>query len=99
MKKLCAAFKDLYSSYLEDMVEEDTKKWMEDHLSQCEECRKWTENYKCNDNENKGIYYEVKNTEIYEEDKKVVKRARTILGVGMGAIILLAIWTSIWIFM
>jgi len=97
MKKLCAAYKDLYPSYVEDMVEEDTKKWMEDHLTQCEACSKWTENY--NNNENEGIHDEMKNTEMYEEDKKTVKRARIILTVGMGAVILLAIWTSIWIFM
>jgi len=98
MKKLCAAFKDLYPSYLEDMVEDDTKRWMEDHLAKCEQCRLWTENYKGDSSDNKGNYDELENIEIYKEDKKVVKRARMILAAGMGAVILLAIWTSIWIF-
>lgn len=99
MKKLCTAFKDLYPSYLDDMVEEDTKKWMENHLTQCEQCLQWAEKYKEDSSINKGNYDVMQNSEVYKEDKKVVRRVRIILAIGMSAVLLLAIWTSIWIFM
>ena len=96
--KQCAAFKDLFPSYLEDMVEEETKKWMEEHLTKCEECGNFEGNYKeCSKIQEVGSN-ESTNTK-YEEDKKVIKRARIILTAGMAAVFLLAIWTSVWILM
>jgi len=97
--KLCAAFKDLYPSYLEDMVEEETKKWMEGHLDKCEQCRHYAESYKKSSKVEEVESDKAINTKVYEEDKKVIKRARIILTAGMAAIVLLAIWTSIWILM
>jgi len=97
--KLCGAFKDLYPSYLEDMVEEETKKWMELHIGECEKCRYFAENYKEGNNIYEVENRDAVNTNMNEEDEKVVKRAKIFLAAGMGAVVLLAIWTSVWILM
>lgn len=40
MTKQCSVVEDLLPMYHEELLQDDTIKWMEAHLSQCEACRK-----------------------------------------------------------
>ena len=35
----CSIIKDLIPNYIEDLVSDDTKKFMENHINTCNECR------------------------------------------------------------
>lgn len=89
----CAVFKDLYSAYLNEELENETKKWMLEHLNTCSNCSKWTENYKEEDlNEEYG------NREILsDEESKVLRKARLLLIMGLIVVTFLALWMSLWI--
>ena len=41
----CNVVRDLLASYNDDMLEEETRKEVEEHLAECEECRKLNETY------------------------------------------------------
>ena len=41
----CNVIRDLLASYNDDLLEEDTRKEVEKHLAECEECRKLNETY------------------------------------------------------
>ena len=97
-KSQCAAFKDLYPSYIDGMVEEETRLWMDTHIEDCEDCFKWTQNHQENIDLNESSYSINLDDSAFEEDKKTIKRAKIAITLGLVAVIMLALWTSIWIF-
>lgn len=98
-KSMCSAFKDLYPSYIDGMVEEETKNWMDMHIEECADCFKWKKNYQ-GDIEIKEPSHSIQvvTSTTFEEDKKTIKKAKIVITLGLVAVIMLAIWTSIWIF-
>jgi predicted anti-sigma-YlaC factor YlaD len=97
-KRQCSAFKDLYPSYIDGMVEEETKIWMDTHIEDCEDCFKWTKNYQEDIDLNESSYSIHVVNSTFEEDKKTIKKAKIVMTLGLAAVIMLAIWTSIWLF-
>jgi len=91
----CAVFRDLYPSYINEELEEETITFMMDHLEQCNSCRQWKENYK----EEATLEEEDTNNHIplRESEAKVIKRARIYLIVGIAIVIALSLWMSFWI--
>lgn len=97
-KSQCSAFKDLYPSYMDGMVEEETKIWMDNHIEECRSCFSWKKNYQGNIELNEFSHGIHGDNSIFEEDNKAIKNARIVVGFGLVAVIMLAIWTSIWLF-
>jgi len=97
-KSQCSAFKDLYPSYIDEMVEEETKLWMDTHIEDCEDCFKWTKNHQKDIDPNESSYSINLDESAFEEDKKTIKKAKIAITLGLVAVIMLALWTSIWIF-
>jgi predicted anti-sigma-YlaC factor YlaD len=97
-KSLCSAFKDLFPSYIEGMVEDETKLWMDSHIEECSDCFKWIKRYQENGELKEASDISNVDTSSFEEDKKTIKKARIVIALGMVAVIILAIWTSIWLF-
>lgn len=93
--KNCTVFKDLYPSYLNEELEEETVGWIKIHMAQCESCRHWIENYK----EEREIDEEFKEEidPVQDNEIKVMKRARIFLITGIAIVIALDLWTSLWI--
>jgi len=94
-KSDCAVFKDLYPSYLNEELEEESDAWIKIHMAECESCREWIENYK----EETEIDEEFKEEidPVQDNEIKVIKRARIFLITGIIIVIALALWTSLWI--
>ncbi|MGH4126055.1 MAG: zf-HC2 domain-containing protein [Clostridium sp.] len=97
-KSLCSLFKDLYPSYIDGMVEEETKIWMERHIVECADCFEWIKSHKADIEPNESSCSIQVDTSTFEQDKKAIKKARIVITIGLVAVIMLAIWTSIWIF-
>lgn len=91
----CSVFKDLYPSYLNEELEEDTVNWIEEHLNNCNSCRQWKESYK----EEKALKEECIGEDILKKDDeaRVIKRARVLLMLGIVIVIAIALWMSFWI--
>lgn len=90
----CDVFKDLYPSYINKELEDETMTFMKDHLEQCIECKDWIKSYKGEDQSEKE--YEKKH--IQKEDEiKVIKRARMLLFAGIAIVVSLSLWISFWI--
>ncbi|WP_291636144.1 zf-HC2 domain-containing protein [Clostridium sp.] len=97
-ESLCSTFKDLYPSYIDGMVEDETKIWMDRHIEECRSCSKWKNNYQGNIELSESRHSINVDTSAFEEDKKTMKKAKILIELGLSAVIMLAIWTSIWIF-
>jgi hypothetical protein len=97
-KKLCSLFKDLYPSYLDKILEDETKLWMDRHLEECNECLKWTKDQKDVILPNESSHSLKVGNSTFQQDKKTIKKAKIVITLGLVAVIMLAIWTSIWIF-
>jgi predicted anti-sigma-YlaC factor YlaD len=98
--KDCFIFKDLYEAYIEEEVEEETSKWMENHLLNCSKCKDWSEEF--NKKTDHGCGEEAVNEKynMKEEDieMKVLKRARILLMSALVIAVALGIWMSLWLF-
>ncbi len=94
----CFIFRDLYGAYLNNEVEEDTGKWMKEHITFCGECRKWTKGYMEVSAEEKEQYNEGKIYTDTEKEKLAIKRAKLLLAAGMIIVIFMGIWVSLWIY-
>ena len=46
MKKICSIIQDLLPNYIENLVSEDTKEYVSNHIIKCEECKKILKNMK-----------------------------------------------------
>lgn len=90
----CAVFRDLYPSYINEELEEETKTFIIDHLELCEGCKKWKENYK-----EEGSFEEDETNPLVQSDEeaKVIKKARIYLTVGIAVVIALSLWMCFWI--
>lgn len=99
-KKDCYIFKDLYPSYLEGEVEEETSEWINLHLAECEQCKSWIESF-CKEDDSADKDKELCNSAAEHEtdsEKEVVKRAKILLITSLIIVIILAVWMSLWIF-
>jgi predicted anti-sigma-YlaC factor YlaD len=98
--KDCFIFKDLYASYLDEEIEEETSEWVKLHLAECSECKGWVKNF----DKRAADEYEdnkINDTVIEHEgdrEKQVVKRAKLLLISSLVVVVILAIWMSLWIF-
>lgn len=97
-KVICSAFKDLYPSYIDGMVEDETKLWMDSHIKDCTDCFKWTKNHQENIDLDEFTDSSDSDYSTFEGDKKIIYKARMVISIGLTAVIILAIWTSIWLF-
>ena len=97
-KSMCSAFKDLYPSYIEGMVEDETKLWMDRHIEECIDCFEWTKNHQEDIELNESSHSINVDDSTFEEDKKAIKNAKIVVTLSLVAVIMLAIWTSIWMF-
>lgn len=90
----CAVFRDLYPSYINEELEEDTITFMKEHLECCSSCRQWRESYK----EEGTLEEEINKCMPRREDEvKVIKKARIYLILGLVVVIALSLWMSFWI--
>jgi predicted anti-sigma-YlaC factor YlaD len=94
-KSDCSVFKDLYPSYLNEELEDETIDWIKDHLAECKNCRQWTEKYKGETELDEEFKEEI--DPMQDNEIKVIKRARIFLITGVTIVIALALWTSLWI--
>lgn len=90
-KKKCFVIKDLIKFYGREGLEGETEKWVEEHLLKCNECRLWVDNFR-EDNE------EFESISLTDKEKALIKRVQLIFKLGIGVIIFLAAWVSIWLF-
>lgn len=92
-KSQCSAFKDLYTAYVQGEVEKETMEWMKEHEKECSYCSKLGM-------DREAIVStapkEGENKDSFDEAKSVIKRVKVVIGVGMGLIIFVAMWMSIW---
>lgn len=63
MNENCELFRDLYDLYKDDICSEDSKKFVEEHLNECEECRKL-------------IQAKKDNVPVVSNEKKVLKKVK-----------------------
>jgi hypothetical protein len=98
-KRLCSLFKDLYPSYVDEILEDETKLWMDRHIEDCTDCLKWTKEHKEVISTNESIPTIKEDDSTFQEDKKTIRKAKIVIALGLVAVIMLAIWTSIWMFM
>ncbi|SHJ53032.1 hypothetical protein [Paramaledivibacter caminithermalis] len=90
-RKKCFVIKDLIKFYGKDGLEGETKKWVDDHLLTCSDCKSWMDTYK-EDNE------DFENISLTDKEKALIKRVKLVFKLGIGVIIFLAAWVSIWLF-
>ncbi|MDF1509109.1 zf-HC2 domain-containing protein [Robertmurraya sp. DFI.2.37] len=81
-KDECALFQDLYELYVDDEVEEETKKWMSEHEKNCTHCHN-------GENARNVIRVDV------EENGKIWG-IRILMMLIYSLFIFLSIWMSIW---
>lgn len=90
----CAVFRDLYPSYINEELEEETIAFMKEHLGCCSSCRQWKESH----NEKETWEEEINKCMPQREDEaKVIKKARIYLILGLVVVIALSLWMSFWI--
>lgn len=94
-KSQCSVFKDLYGAFLQEEVEGETKAWMEEHKKECMHCREWCQEYDRSGGHDENEENIKENT--FDKDKEAVRRGRLILSAGLGLVIFVAIWASIWL--
>jgi predicted anti-sigma-YlaC factor YlaD len=98
--KDCFMFKDLYKSYIDEEVEEETSEWMKDHLLKCDKCKEWAQEFdeesidSCNEKALNNIYVKQED----DREMQVLKRAKIVLISALVIVVILAIWMSLWIF-
>lgn len=97
-KRLCSLFKDLYPSYIDEILEAETKLWMKKHIKDCTDCLKWTKDHKEVISTNESIPTIKVDNSTFQQDKKTIRQAKIVIILGLVAVIMLAIWTSIWMF-
>lgn len=96
----CYMIKDLLPSYIDEICSEETKKTIEDHLKDCEDCRKAYESMKGT------IAGEETDTNSEEYDKSIMEkvsrdvkrknsRSTVVFGVIIAAVILLFIFINL----
>ena len=97
-KRLCSLFKDLYPSYIDEILEDETKLWMDRHIESCTDCLKWTKDHKEVISLNESSHSIKVDKSTFQQDKKTIRKAKIVITLGLVAVIMLAIWTSIWMF-
>lgn len=99
--KECYVFRDLYNSYLEEELEEETAVFIKEHLEACMECKKWTLNYTQGEEQkhyDDNSSLEKESSFENKEDEKTIKRLKIIMIIGIGIVAFLAIWMSVWMY-
>lgn len=74
MKENCELFRDLYDLYKDGICSVDSKKFVEEHLNECEECKKLTEAKK-------------DNVPVVSNEKKVLKKIKKRISSKVAVII------------
>jgi len=100
--KDCYVFRDLYNSYLEEELEEETADFVKEHLEACMECEKWVSNYtpaNVQEHYDDSNFTQKENSFKNKEDEKTIKRLKIIMTIGICIVAFLAIWMSAWIYM
>lgn len=72
-KEKCEIIKDLLPNYVDNLISEETKKFIESHLKECKECNKTYENMKKHiEKENQNLKKEVKYAKKYNRKIKIL---------------------------
>lgn len=89
MKKKCNIIKDLLPLYVENMVSDDTKQFVEEHINECEECKQEYEMLKSDTKMQNRIQEENNPVKSMEKIKTTINKNKTytILISSMTAII------------
>lgn len=82
----CYLIQDIMPIYIEDEVSEKTKKIIEEHFSQCNECRQLYENLKKKAFEDINI----KEKEVSNEKRFILKVKKTVITISIVLIIIIA---------
>ena len=69
MDKNCKLIRDLLPSYLDHVTSEDTSKFVEEHLKECKECKKFFDEMNSEVDKEK-----IKDIEIVKEIKKYKRK-------------------------
>lgn len=91
----CSIFKDLYGAFLQGEVEEESRIWMTEHKEECSYCREWARSHEEN-REDKVIETNVQNN-MFDEAKSAIKKAKLFISIGIGMIVFMALWMSVWL--
>lgn len=97
MNKECKIVSDLLPSYVEDLVNEETRKYIEMHVENCAECKRNLENMK--ENKTKENQQNINDEKVEIRQIKRYKRKMTMIKVGISTLIVIIIsmigWFSI----
>ncbi len=94
-KSQCSVFKDLYIAYLQGEVEEETRSWMTKHKEECSYCSNWTKSVDEN-REDKDIEVNVQEG-MFDEAKGAIRNAKMVISIGIGMVVFIALWMSVWL--
>lgn len=68
MKRICSIIRDLLPNYIENLVSDETKQYVENHIAKCTECKQILKNIEGDDNE------KILNTLEEEAEIRFIKR-------------------------
>ena len=96
MNKFCNIVKDLLPSYAYNLTADDTNKFIEEHLIECEECRKNLENIKNGEkvNEEKKSHKYVNFAKKYQTKMYVLRSVTIFAIIILIAHIILSFWSA-----
>lgn len=86
MKNECNIIKDILPLYLENMVSDDTRKFVDEHLSQCPECKKELELSKIDISIEEHSQDENIPSQAMKKIKREIKKKRVVTGILSAAI-------------
>lgn len=92
MEKICKLVQDLLPTYIEKMTSDETNAFVEEHLRECENCKKCLEEMKSELEKDN-----LKNTEIVKEIKKYKRKICTIKSIIIFLIMLIVISLTIYV--
>lgn len=97
MKKECEIVKDLFPSYVENLVSEQTKEYVESHITNCSDCRKilesiQTSTIKENKEDLKAEEVEIRHLKKYKRKMAIIKIIMiTLIVIIVGAVSLFSV--------
>lgn len=82
-KKDCKIVQDLLPTYIEGLTSNETTEYIEEHLKNCEDCKKVYESMKMNEAKEESIDKDVDYFKKYNKKLKLLKNAIIIILIGI----------------
>jgi hypothetical protein len=94
----CNVSRDLLASYCDGLLEEETKREVEAHLTECEECRKLKESYTAELSAERTIPEEKENINPFKKLKRKIKRikVRAVVAILAASLMILGAGVLTW---